>query len=179
MTVGHSISCLRGLLGVLWVSGVSLGTLGCDALNPALRYEAAARQLRFTLDRVEPRVELAFPLEQSRLRVQVDIGVDNPSDQRLRTRRVGGTLQAATQGRNLSLGTLAFPEGVEIAPRGRSTLHLEVSLRYAEVKAAWAPLSAVVFRQERATWRLEGQARFEVLGIEFGVPLRVSRESGH
>ena len=61
---------------------------GCDALNPALQYQEAARQLRFSLDRVEPQVELAFPLEQSRLRLRLDVGVDNASDVRLRTRRV-------------------------------------------------------------------------------------------
>ena len=31
-------------------------SLGCEALSPALKYEQAARQLRFTLDRVEPRI---------------------------------------------------------------------------------------------------------------------------
>lgn len=162
----------------LWSLPAIVLLLGCDTLNPALRYEEAARQLRFTLDRVEPRVDLAFPLEQSRLRLNLEIGVENPSDQRLRTRRVGGALQLNARGQDHALGTVAFPEGADIAPKGRSLLRMEVSFGYADVKMAWGPLSAVVLRQERAVWRLEGQARFEVLGIEFGVPLRVSRESG-
>jgi LEA14-like dessication related protein len=162
----------------LWALPAVVLLLGCEALNPALRYEEAARQLRFTLDRVEPHVELAFPLEQSRLRLKLEIGVENPSDQALRTRRVGGSLQLNAQGADHALGTVNFPEGASIAAKGRSTLRMEVSFGYSDLKAAWAPLSAVVFRQERATWRLEGQAMFDVLGIEFAVPLHIRRESG-
>ena len=178
LSIPSSFAFLRVSLRVLCVSVVGLFLLACDTLNPALRYEEAARQLRFSLDRVEPQVELAFPLEQSRLRLKLDIAVDNPSDQRLRTRRVGGSLYLKAREVEHALGAVAFPEGADIAPRGRSTLRVEVSFGYGDLKAAWAPLSAAVFHHERATWRLDGQARFEILGIEFGVPLRVSKGSG-
>ena len=166
------------LLGILLVLMAGLLTLGCDAVSPALRYQEAARQLRFSLDRVEPRIELAFPIEQSRLRLRLDVGVDNPSDQRLRTRRVSGNLGLSAQGKELALGAVGFPEGADIAPRGRSTLTVEVVLGYGDLKAAWGPLSGAVMRHESATWSLNGEARFEVMGIEFGVPLRTSKDSG-
>ena len=152
--------------------------LGCEALNPALRYEEAARQLHFTLDRVDPQLELAFPLEQSRLRLHLDVGVDNPSDQRLHTRRVGGNLRLAVQGAEHALGSVSFPEGADIAPKGRSNLKVEVTLGYGDVKTAWGPLSAAVLRHEPATWSLAGEARFEILGLEFGVPFSTRKESG-
>jgi hypothetical protein len=151
---------------------------GCDALNPVLQYEQAARQLRFSLDRVEPRVDLAFPLEQSRLRLRLEVGVDNPSDQRLRTRRVTGNLRLAAQGAEHGLGSVSFPEGADIAPKGRSVLKVDVAFGYGDLKDAWGPLSGTVLRHEPATWRLEGEARFEVMGLEFGVPFRTSRDSG-
>lgn len=166
------------LLQVLGLSVVGLLSMGCEALNPALRYEEAARQLRFSLDRVEPGVELAFPLEQSRLRLQLEVGVDNPSDQRLRTRRVAGELRLNAQGGDYALGSVSFPEGADIAPRSRSVLRVEVALGYADLKAVWGPLSGAVQRHEPATWSLAGEARFEVLGIEFGVPFRTRKESG-
>jgi len=152
--------------------------VGCEALNPALRYEEAARGLRFSLDRVEPHVELAFPLEQSRLRLRLEVGVDNPSDQRLRTRRVNGDLRLGAQGAEHALGSVSFPEGADIAPKGRSILKVDVAFGYADLKGAWGPLSGAVLRHEPATWNLAGQARFEVLGIEFGVPFRASKGSG-
>jgi len=151
---------------------------GCEAINPALRYEEAARQLRFTLDRVTPQLELAFPLEQSRLRLRIEVGVDNPSDQRLRTRRVAGDLHLVAQGGDHALGSVSFPEGADIAPKGRSVLKVDVALGYNDLKAAWGPLSGAVLRHEPATWSLNGEARFEVLGIEFGVPFRTSKGSG-
>lgn len=152
--------------------------VGCEALNPALRYEEAARQLRFSLDRVEPQVELAFPLEQSRLRLRLEVGVDNPSDQRLRTRRVSGDLRLSAQGADHALGSVSFPEGADLVPRGRSTLKVDVTLGYGDLKTAWGPLSGAVLRREPATWGLNGEARFEVLGIEFGVPFRTRKDSG-
>ncbi len=166
------------ILQVLAVAGLGLLSMGCEAISPVLRYEEAARQLRFTLDRVEPRMELAFPLEQSRLILRLEVGVDNPSDQRLRTRRVNGDLKLAAQGADYALGSVGFPEGADIAPNSRSVLKVDVVLGYRDLQTAWGPLSGAVMRHEPATWRLEGQARFEIMGIEFGVPFRTSKGSG-
>lgn len=162
----------------LWALPALVLLVGCEAINPALRYEEAARQLRFTLDRVEPRLELAFPLEQSRLRIRLDVGVDNPSDQRLRTRRVAGDLRLTAQGADHAIGAVSFPEGADLAPKGRSVLKVEVALGYGDLKEAWGPLSGAILRREPATWNLAGEARFEVLGIEFGVPFRTRKDSG-
>jgi LEA14-like dessication related protein len=166
------------LFRVLGLALLGFLTLGCAAVNPALRYQEAARQLRFTLDRVEPRVELAFPLEQSRLIIQLDVGVDNPTDQRLRTRRVVGDLKLNAQGGDHALGSVSFPEGADIMPKGRSVLKVDVALGYGDLRSAWGPLAGALQRHELATWSLAGEARFEVLGIEFGVPFSTRRESG-
>ena len=162
----------------VWALPALVLLLGCEAVNPALRYEETARQLRFTLDRVEPRLDLAFPLEQSRLRLQLVVGVDNPTDQRLRTRRVAGDLRLNAQGGDHAVGLVSFPEGADIAPKGHSQLKVELAFAYGDLKAVWGPLSGAVLRHEPATWNLAGEARFEILGIEFGVPFHTSKESG-
>ncbi|NTW87478.1 MAG: LEA type 2 family protein [Holophagaceae bacterium] len=171
----------QGFLAVLvaaGTTGLALLPLGCSALNPALRYEEAARQLRFSLDRVEPKLELVFPLEQSRLRLRLDVGVDNPTDQRLRTRKVSGDLRLKVRDEENALGTVTFPEGADIVAKGRSTLKVEVLFSQKDLQAAWSPLSRAVLRHDPATWTITGEARFELLGIEFGVPFRAHRESG-
>lgn len=157
---------------------VILFSLGCEALNPALRYEEAARQLRFTLERVEPNIELAFPLEQSRLRLRLVVGVDNPTEERLRTRRVSGDLRLSARGGDHALGSVSFPEGADIAPKGHSVLQTDVTLGYGDLKLAWGPLSGAVLHHESATWSLSGEARLDVFGIEFGVPFSTRKESG-
>ncbi|MBK9797929.1 MAG: hypothetical protein IPP58_15885 [Holophagaceae bacterium] len=162
----------------LWAMPALVLLLGCEAVNPALRYQEAARKLRFTLDRVEPRIEVAFPLEQSRLRLRLEVGVDNPSDQRLRTRRVSGDLRLNARGADHLLGSVSFPEGADIAPRGRSLLKVDITFGYADLKTVWGPLSGAVAHRELATWSLAGEARFEILGLEFGVPFRTSKGSG-
>ena len=178
-----SMSVLRHLriprmFQVLGLAVIGFLFLGCEAINPALRYQEAARQLRFTLDRVEPRVELAFPLEQSRLIIRLEVGVDNPTDQHLRTRRVVGDLKLNAQGGEHALGSVSFPEGADITPKGRSILKVDVALGYGDMKNAWGPLAGAVQHHEPATWSLAGEARFEVLGLEFGVPFSTRRESG-
>ena len=130
----------------LWILPTLVVLVGCDGLNPALRYQEAARQLRFTLDRVDGRIDLAFPPERSRLRLLIDVGVDNPSDQRLRTRRVTGDLHLMAQGIDYALGSVSFPEGADIAPGSRSVLKVEVALGYNDLKTAWGPLSGAVMR---------------------------------
>jgi len=162
----------------LWVLPALVLLVACDALNPALRYQEAARRLRFTLDRVDARIDLAFPPERSRLRILIDVDVDNPSDQRLRTRRVVGDLHLMTQGTDYALGVVSFPEGADIAPASRSVLKVEVALGYNDLRTAWGPLSGAVMRHEPATWSLAGEARFDVLGVEFGVPFHTQKESG-
>ena len=175
---GRALGWVTVALAALAVTGTVLGGLGCSALNPALRYEEAARQLRFSLDRVEPRLELAFPLEESRLRLRLEVGVDNPTAQALRTREVSGDLRLRVQGEEHAIGTASFPEGAAIPAYNHSTLKVDLVFRPRDLKAAWSPLSHALLRHEPATWTLAGQARFEVLGITFGVPFRTKRETG-
>jgi hypothetical protein len=162
----------------VWFAAPLILLMGCDALNPALQMQAAAQQLRFTLDRVDPQIELAFPLDRSRLRIRLDLGVDNPTEVRLQTRQVSGDLRLQAQGADHAVGTVAFPEGLDLAPKSRSTLKAELSFGYGDLRAVWAPLSGAVLRHEPATWTLAGEARFEVLGIAFGVPFQTRRSSG-
>ena len=155
-----------------------LGLGGCRVLNPVAQYEAAGRQLRFSLDRVEPRLELAFPIEESRLRLRLEVGVDNPTGQALRTREVSGNLRLRVRDEEHAVGIASFPEGAAIPAHAHSTLKVDLVFRHRDLRAAWAPLSHALLRHEPATWTLAGEARFEVLGITFGVPFRTHRETG-
>lgn len=151
---------------------------GCAALDPTVALRAAAKELRFSLDKVSPRLELAFPLDQSRLVLDLDLGVQNDSGQRLRTRTVGGALNLATGGANHALGTVAFPEGMDIGARTRSNLHAQVALSYAQVKQAWGPIRASVMDHQAATWSLDGTAHVDVLGFDVAVPFKTSKGTG-
>jgi hypothetical protein len=139
---------------------------------------AAAKELSFSLDKVSPRLELAFPLDQSRLVLDLDLGVQNNSGQRLRTRTVGGALNLATAGTNHGLGTVAFPEGMDIEARKRSNLHAQVGLSYSQVKEAWGAIRASVVDHQAATWSLNGTAHVDVLGFDVAVPFKTSKGTG-
>lgn len=155
-----------------------LALTGCAGFDPTAALRAAAQQLRFSLDKVTPRVELAFPLDQSRLVLDMDLGVQNDSSQRLRTRAVGGSLNLATGGASHGLGLVAFPEGMDIAAQGRSTLHAQVGLSYAQIKDAWTPIKAAALDHQPATWSLDGTAHVDVLGFDVAVPFKTSKGTG-
>ena len=155
-----------------------LALTGCAAFDPTAALRAAAQQLKFSLDRVSPRVELAFPLDQSRLVLDMDLGVQNNSSEHLRTHAVGGNLNLATGGASHGLGLVAFPEGLDIAASGRSTLHAQVGMSYAQVKEAWGPIKAAALEHQAATWSLDGAAHMDVLGMDVAVPFKTSKGTG-
>lgn len=151
---------------------------GCEGFDPAALYREAAQKLRFTLDRVEPSLELAFPLEQSRLRLRLTLGVDNPSDIRMRARSIGGRVFLDEGGASRVIGNLGFDRGVDVPARGRVPIVVDLSIAYGELKGALNSLRSVVLEKRPGTWRLEGQMQLDVLGIPVSVPLRPSKHVG-
>src|SRR5690242_7246311 len=151
---------------------------GCAALDPTTALRAAAKERKFSLDKVSPRLELAFPLEQSRLVLDLDLGVQNSTTEHFRTMAVGGTLNFATGGASHGLGMVAFPQGMDIAAHGRSTLHAQVDLSYAQVKQAWGPIRAAALDHQAATWSLDGTAHLDVLGFDVALPFKTSKGTG-
>lgn len=159
-----------------WLALPSLLLLvGCPALDPAQAYRDAARRLAFSLDRVEPTLRVAFPLERSRVGFRLTLGVDNPSDLHLKARSLGGELLLEHGGQVQRVGNVAFTQGLDLPARGRASLPVELSFTYEELKGAWGPLQKVLRSPHGAVWRLEGQAGLDVLGIPVTVPLRARK----
>ncbi|MBI4913588.1 MAG: hypothetical protein HY823_12690 [Acidobacteria bacterium] len=156
---------------------VLLGT-GCAGLDPAEAYRAAARSLNFKLEGVHPRMDLQFPLDRSGLVLGVDLGVENPSGLRLAARTLGGTVHLEGAQGSFPLGVVSFPGGAVLEPASRKTLRAEIRLPYGDLRSAWKLLEGVALRGQAGTWRLEGKATMEVLGLPFELPLRASRRTG-
>lgn len=150
---------------------------GCAGLDPAAAYREAARGLRFSLEAVHPRLDLALPLERSALVLAVDLGVENPSKIRLAARALAGTIHLDAAEGAFPLGLLQFPAGVDLGPASRRTVRAELRLPYAELRRAWTSLEAVALRKAAGRWRLEGRATLEVLGMPFEVPLKAAVDS--
>jgi hypothetical protein len=160
----------------LWAVPILL-MLGCEALNPVVALQEAAKRLDFRLERVEPHLELAFPLENSSLHLVLILGVDNPSDTRVRALGMGGDLGLEVGGGSHALGKVAFPTGFDLQPRTRGTVQADLRFSYRELKDAWDPLRRAVVQKQAATWRLNGEAKIDAFGIPFNVPIRASKAS--
>ena len=151
---------------------------GCEALNPVVALREAAGQLRFSLDRVEPRLELTWPLDRSRLHLGIVLGVENPSATRINARGLKGDLSMVHAGSSHAIGRVLFPEGINLEPKARGTVRAELSLTYSELKAAWDPIRKVVGQKEAAQWKLDGSAKLEAYGLPFDVPIHATKGSG-
>ena len=161
------------------VAGLSLlACAGCQSLDPTVAYREAARNLRFSLDRVEPRLDLAFPLDRSRLRLRLHLAVQNTSPTRLLAKALGGTLSMKMGEQTHAIGLVSFPSGLDLAASARSEGMAEIAFAYAAIKAAWGPLSEVLHHNKAAIWHLEGEAKLEVLGFPISIPLRATTQSG-
>lgn len=168
---------MRPALRLLPVAGLLLLS-GCKALDPVEMYRAAARNLRFSLERVTPKVDLAFPLERSRIRIGLDLGIENASSVGLVSRALGGKLHLEQEGSSRPLGVLSFPKGLDLGAHSKRTSTAELALTYAEIKELWEPLMRIIQKKQGGTFRLDGEAELDVLGIPVKVPLRASKKAG-
>jgi hypothetical protein len=150
----------------------------CAGLDPARRYQEAARQLRFSLDRVEPSIQLAFPLEDSRLGFRLLLGVDNPSQVRFQARSLAGRIHLEEGTQSHPIGQVVFSRGLDLAPMSRSQVPVDLSFSYRELHQSWGAIQSAV-RGYKGTWRLEGQLQMEAFGIPFTLPIRAVKAIGN
>ena len=161
--------------------GLTLASLflmcGCGIVDPVETYRAAARRLHFSLERVEPKVELAFPLNQSRIRFRFDIEVGNDSDLRLHARGLDCRLSLHSADQISTIGDVGLPGGFDVPAKGKVSVPLELALTYQDIQAAWRPIMDVVQRHKAAAWKLDGTAKLEALGIGFDVPIHSTKNT--
>ena len=152
--------------------------VGCPkGLDPTAAYREAARQVRFSVERVEPSLKLALPLDQSRLVLRVTMGMENPTGTRLRARGFQGRISLDDQGSAHPLGGVGFNQGIDLPAQGRATVPVDLAFTYRELKDVWSPVSSAV-KGRRATWRLDGTLELDVMGFPISVPVRASKGSG-
>ena len=150
---------------------------GCGIVDPVAAYRAAAQQLHFSLERVEPKVELAFPLEQSRIRFRFELGVRNDSSLRLHARGLNCKLSLDSADQINTIGDVGLPGGFDVAANGKATVPLELALTYRDIQAVWRPIMDVMQNHKAATWKLDGTANLEAMGIGFDVPIRSTKHT--
>ncbi len=152
-------------------------TCGCGMVDPLAVYRAAAEKLHFSLERVEPKIELAFPLDQSRVRFRFDIGVGNDSNMRLHARGLACKLSLNSGDQANFIGDVGLPGGFDVAANGKATVPLELALGYRDLQAVWRPLMDVVQHHQAASWKLDGMANLEAMGIGFNVPIHSTKNT--
>lgn len=155
-----------------------LATTGCAELNPARIYQDAARQLRFSLDRVEPSLQLAFPLEDSRIGIRLVVGVENPTSVRFKVTGLAARIYLDEPAQSHSIGQVAFSRGIELVPNGRSQMPVDLGFTYRELNQGWGPINAAI-RSKKGTWRVEGNLQAEAFGFPITLPIRIVRVVGN
>jgi hypothetical protein len=121
---------------------------------------------------------MRFPPDRSALKVHLRLGVENPSTLRLRLQEAAGTLWLVREESRYRIGEVATLGGVWLEPASHGTADLDITFVYQDLRTAWEPLSDTLLGSGRGSWRLEGKATVELLGLPVAFPIAVSREQG-
>jgi hypothetical protein len=148
---------------------------GCRSLDPAAAYRQAARQLEFTLDQVEPSLQVAFPLEQSKLGLRLTLGAKNPTTVRFKARSLEGGITLDSDGASHAVGQMSLAQGLDLPPSATTPVVVDLLFAYKDLRGSWSSLRSVGSGNRPGTWRLDGHMGLEVLGIPMAVPLKVQK----
>ena len=153
-----------------------LALAGCK--DPATTYRNAAKQLTFTLEQVEPNVQLAYPLEQSRLDLRLTVNADNPTAVRFKARSIRGDISLDTDGANHFVGQMGVTKGVDLQPGASTPVVVDMSFSFRDLRKAGAALKSVASGNRPGVWHLDGEMGLDVLGVTVTVPLRIKKAAG-
>jgi len=152
--------------------------LALPACSPVGRYQEAARSLRFTLDRVDPDIQLAFPLDRSMLRFQVTLGVENPSTVPFHLFGFEGVFRLDMDGDRKPLGDVRLVRPLDLPAGGQQQMVVDLGFSYKDLAGRWTALQSALHGERPGAWELEGTLRGEVYGISVNLPVRTRRSFG-
>jgi LEA14-like dessication related protein len=152
--------------------------IAIPACSPVRRYQEAARSLRFSLDRVEPNLELAFPLDRSRITFDVTIGVENPSTVPFHIRGFEGAFRLETDGVPKPMGEVRLSRALDLPAGGKAQMAVALSFGYQDLAERWPALQAVLHGESAGSWDLDGDLRGDVYGIPVQLPVHTRRTFG-
>jgi hypothetical protein len=148
------------------------------ACSPARKYQEAARSLRFTLEQVEPDLQLAFPLVRSRIGFNLTVGVQNPSTVAFHLRTFEGTFRLELGYQHHTLGQVTLLSPLDLPAGGEAKLKVNLAFSYRDLAGLWPDLEATLDRNRPGAWELDGTLRGEVYGFPVTVPVRTRRTFG-
>jgi hypothetical protein len=160
-----------GWLAVPWL-------IAAPACNPVAQYQAAARSLRCTLVRVEPSLQLALPLEQSRVRFRITLQVVNPSSLPFHLQGFEGAFRLESDGQMRPLGQLAMVRPLDLPANGQADLEVELVCTCQDLADRWPDLLSAVRGQHPGAWSVEGTLRGTVHGFPVRLPVRTRHRFG-
>jgi hypothetical protein len=152
--------------------------IAVPACSPVRKYQEAARTLRFSLDRVEPNLELAFPLDRSRITFDVTIGVENPSSVPFHVRGFEGAFRLETGGELKPMGEVRLSRALDLPAGGKAQMAVALSFGYKDLSERWPALQAALHGEIAGAWELDGVLRGDVHGIPVQLPVHTRRTFG-
>jgi len=156
----------------------ALPILACAiACSPIKDYTEAARALTFQLQRVEPRLHMALPLERSQVGFRVTLGVTNPSPVPFHVLGFTGQLRLEAGGAQRPIGRIELAQPLELPAGGQGRLEADLAFTYQDLKDNWPALVAAMCGAP-GRWHLEGTLRATAYGFPVQLPVRTSRGQG-
>lgn len=147
------------------------------ACTQVREYQEAARSLSFRLERVEPQVRLALPLDRSGITFRIVVAVENPSKVAFHVAGFAGDLLLEAGGSPFTLGHVDLARPLDLAPASTGRMEAEVTFTYGDLRDHWARIEAVT-RGASGAWSLQGTLKAEAYGVPLSLPVRTRRAFG-
>jgi hypothetical protein len=147
------------------------------ACSPVREYEQAARALTFRLERVDPQLRLALPLDRSAVTFRLVVAVENPSGVAFHLLGFAGDMILDTGGASFTLGKVELVRPLDLAPASTGRMEADVTFTYGDLRDNWARIESAG-RGAPGSWRLQGSLKAEVHGIPLTLPLKAQRSFG-
>jgi len=172
------------LVGSLMGCKTPTATMATAAMGLAAQAETAedatdyASQLSLKIGKIEPKLRIELPLDNSALEGNIRLEIENPTDKQIIASQFNGQLSLDQGGNILPLGAIAFDDPVVIQPKSSESLFMRFDFRYGEIKATWPQLAAIFGRSMAfsVTCRVTGDLSLIASGKTHTIPVDLSKE---
>jgi LEA14-like dessication related protein len=137
-----------------------------------------AKMFNFQMDRVEPRLNIALPLENSSIDFTIYLKVENTTGNPLTAMTFSGALELEQGGTSHYLGGISINNTISLPAKGTAFFPITLSLGYNAVRSAWGPLTSATTSNKASVWRLSGSMGIRINKVTVSVPVNLSKATG-
>jgi hypothetical protein len=137
-----------------------------------------SKMLDVKLDRLEPKINIAIPLDRSSFDVTIYLKVENSTNNLLTAMSFVGGLELEQGGTSHYIGGISINDTISLPSKGTALFPITLNLGFNAVRNAWIPLQSAVGSNQASVWRINGSMGVRVNKVTVSVPVNLTWPMG-